>query len=217
LADFEAARPAILGALLNAVAHGVWMLPESRLDRLPRMADFALWITACEGGLGWQVGTFMAAYEGNQRAAIDDVVDDDPMATAVRDLMGDPARQRDLSGRAARKGTAKSLFATVRAQVGDAGATAKTWQALPRALGGRLRRVAAFPHASGIEITIGVSIAREHRSTPHVFPGRRIMTPTAREGWCIPWATRPSGDPSFPPLCVCAPRRSRKTHRSSRR
>ena len=46
--EFELARPRILGALLDAAAHGVRMLPQVRLQWLPRMADFALWATACE-------------------------------------------------------------------------------------------------------------------------------------------------------------------------
>ena len=46
--EFELARPRILGALLDAAAHGLQMLPQVRLQRLPRMADFALWVTACE-------------------------------------------------------------------------------------------------------------------------------------------------------------------------
>jgi hypothetical protein len=45
--EFELARPHILGAVLDAVAHGLRTLPRVRLKRLPRMADFALWATAC--------------------------------------------------------------------------------------------------------------------------------------------------------------------------
>ncbi len=37
--------------------------------RLPRMADFALWATACETGL-WPAGTFTLAYAANRKAAI---------------------------------------------------------------------------------------------------------------------------------------------------
>jgi hypothetical protein len=58
--EFEAAHPAILGALLDAVAHGLRELPNTRLSLLPRMADFAVWATACEG-TSLQTGTFMAA------------------------------------------------------------------------------------------------------------------------------------------------------------
>jgi hypothetical protein len=44
-ADFEAERPRILGVLLDAVMQGLRRLPETRLEKLPRMADFALWAT----------------------------------------------------------------------------------------------------------------------------------------------------------------------------
>jgi hypothetical protein len=46
--EFDLARPQILGALLDAAAHGLKMLPRVRIKRLPRMADFTLWVTACE-------------------------------------------------------------------------------------------------------------------------------------------------------------------------
>ena len=64
-AAFEAERPRILGALLDAVATGIAILPQTRLEKLPRMADFALWATACET-VFWPEGTFCAAYCGNR-------------------------------------------------------------------------------------------------------------------------------------------------------
>jgi hypothetical protein len=48
---FEKMRPKILGVLLDAVACGLRALPTTRLDEKPRMADFALWATACEPAL----------------------------------------------------------------------------------------------------------------------------------------------------------------------
>ena len=84
--EFEAERPQILGALLNAVAVGLKRLPETRLEKLPRMADFALWATACEPAL-WPKGTFGAAYCGNLDEAVEGVIDADPIATAVRAFM----------------------------------------------------------------------------------------------------------------------------------
>jgi hypothetical protein len=60
-AAFEAERPRILGVLLNAAVEGLKQLPETRLPKLPRMADFALWATACETAL-WPAGTFWSAY-----------------------------------------------------------------------------------------------------------------------------------------------------------
>src|SRR5262249_27355400 len=64
--EFELARPYILGALLDAAAHGLQRLPRVRLHRLPRMADFALWATACESAFR-PPGTFEAAYSNNRR------------------------------------------------------------------------------------------------------------------------------------------------------
>jgi hypothetical protein len=63
-AAFEAERPRILGVLLDAAAKGLAMLPQTRLDKLPRMADFALWATACETAL-WP-----SAHSGQPTAAI---------------------------------------------------------------------------------------------------------------------------------------------------
>ena len=54
-AAFEAARPSILGALLDVVAHGILELPNTRLNRSPRMADYAVWVRACETAV-WQAG-----------------------------------------------------------------------------------------------------------------------------------------------------------------
>jgi hypothetical protein len=48
---FEAEHPRLLGVLFDAVAEGIKRLPEVHLEKLPRMADFALWVTACETAL----------------------------------------------------------------------------------------------------------------------------------------------------------------------
>ena len=50
------ARPVILGALLDAVSGALRNLDKVKLDRSPRMADLAKWITAAEPALGWEAG-----------------------------------------------------------------------------------------------------------------------------------------------------------------
>ena len=85
-AAFEAERPRILGVLLDAVVEGLKRLPETRLERLPRMEDFALWATACETAL-WPAGTFWSAYCGNRDEAVEGVIEADPVASAVRAMM----------------------------------------------------------------------------------------------------------------------------------
>jgi hypothetical protein len=77
--EFELARPYIFGALLDAAAQGLRMLQRVCLQRLPRMADFALWATACESAFR-PAGTLETAYSNNRRDAIENMVDADPVA-----------------------------------------------------------------------------------------------------------------------------------------
>src|SRR6478736_1422144 len=70
---------------------GLQMLPRVGLQRLPRMADFALWATACESAFQ-PAGAFEAAYDNNRRDAIENIVDADPVAAHVRELMADRAQ-----------------------------------------------------------------------------------------------------------------------------
>ena len=144
-AAFEAERPSILGVLLDAVVEGLKRLPETHLPKLPRMADFALWATACETAL-WPTGTFWSAYCGNRDQAVDGVIDADPIANAVRAL---------TATRTEWTGTASELLGALAEMAGERVARSKTWPDSPRALAGRLRRAAAFLRKIGIEIGFG--------------------------------------------------------------
>jgi pyruvate,orthophosphate dikinase len=53
------------------------------------MADFALWASACETAL-WPAGTFWSAYCDNRDLAVDGVIDADPIAAAVREMIMAP-------------------------------------------------------------------------------------------------------------------------------
>ena len=83
-ADFEKARPAILGALLDAVCTALRNIDKVKLDRLPRMADFAKWVVAAEPSLPWRPGAFLAAYAGNREAAHESALEASPVAGALR-------------------------------------------------------------------------------------------------------------------------------------
>jgi hypothetical protein len=144
-AAFEAERPRILGALLDAVVEGLRRLPETRLERLPRMADFALWATACETAL-WPAGSFWSAYCGNRDEAVEGVIDADPIAAAVRAVM---------ATRTVWTGTASDLLGALGEVAGERVAKSKTWPDSPRALAGRLRRAATFLRKIGIEVGFG--------------------------------------------------------------
>jgi hypothetical protein len=144
--EFELARPRILGALLDAAAHGLQMLPQVRLQWLPRMADFALWVAACETGFRPE-GAFEAAYSNNRRDAIENIVEADPVAARVREIMADRAQWA---------GSASDLLLAGANVAGNPMVGNRSgWPKSPRALAGRLRRAQTFLRTLGIEIVFG--------------------------------------------------------------
>jgi hypothetical protein len=154
--DFDEVRPRILGALLDAAVHGLRQLPEIHVQGLPRMADFARWSIACETAM-WPAGTFWRAYAANRRAAIERIVDSDPVAAHVRDIMAD---RNNWSG------CASDLCRTgAHSADSDGSRTVSGWPKNPRALAGRLRRVQAPLRTLGIDITFG----REGRAGTRVI------------------------------------------------
>jgi hypothetical protein len=154
--QFEVTRPHILGALLDAVVHGLRALAHVHLDRLPRMADFALWATACETAF-WPAGTFARAYAANRRAAIESIVEADPVAACVRAIMVD---------RTMWTGSAADLLWLCAESARDDISRGIAWARSPRVLAGRLRRAQTFLRTLGIEI----AFSREGRA------GNRIIT-----------------------------------------
>jgi len=163
---FEAERPRIIGALLDAVVEGLRRLPATRLPKLPRMADFALWATACETAL-WAPGAFWSAYSGNRDEAVDAVIEADPVAEAVRAMI---AAQTEWTG------TASDLLDALGEMAGERVVKSKTWPDSPRALSGRLRRAATFLRKTGVEI----GFEREGRARTRMI--RIAVAPPALDG-----------------------------------
>jgi hypothetical protein len=162
--EFELVRPGILGALLDAAACGLRELPQVRVERLPRMADFAIWATACETAL-WPAGTFARAYESNRKAAIE-VVDADPVAASVRELMIE---------RGFWTGSAADLL-QLSSSLGDGAALGSRsgWPTSPRALAGRLRRAQPALRMLGI----GIAFTREGHAGKRTISLRMISGST---------------------------------------
>ncbi|WP_083818695.1 bifunctional DNA primase/polymerase [Acidiphilium sp. PM] len=146
-ARLERARPAILGALLDAVSNGLRRLPETRLDRLPRMADFALWAVACGDNHLWPKGAFIRAYDANRDMAVHDMLDADPVAAAVQALM----RERDSWS-----GTAQSLLDELKPLASFSAGASKKWPTSARGLSSPLRRIAPGLRSTGIDISFDV-------------------------------------------------------------
>jgi hypothetical protein len=180
--EFDRARPRILGALLDAAAHGLRMRECTQLVRLPRMADFAKWATACETAL-WPPGTFRTVYDTNRRRAVEDVVDADPVACCVRRIMAKQTRW---------VGTASDLLHARFLDDDDLAGRLADWPKNPRALTGRLRRSQAFLRTLGIEI----AFKREGRE------GNRIIKMSSRTDFSPPVPSAPSAPSATAELIV---------------
>ena len=139
--EFEAARPRILGALLDAVALGLRNLPGLVLGELPRMADFAAWASACEGGLGLRPGEFLKVYEANRADARNLALESSPLYEPLRELAKEGFR-----------GSTAELLVRLNAMVSDGIRRSPRWPKAPNALGNALRRMAGNLRAAGIEL-----------------------------------------------------------------
>ena len=106
------------------------------------MADFALWASACETRFRPE-GSFEAAYAHNLDHAVENVLEADPVGEAIRALM---------AGREQWEGTASMLLVVLEDAVGESVCKAKGWPRTPRALSGRLRRLATFLRKAGTAI-----------------------------------------------------------------
>jgi hypothetical protein len=148
--EFELARPGILGTLLDAVVHGLRGINQVQLNHLPRMADFARWAAACETAF-WSPGTFAAAYAANREAAVERILEADPVATSVRSIMSD---------RTFWTGSASDLLRLCAQSTREDASVTPSWARTPRVLAARLRRAQTFLRALDIEIVF----SREGRS-----------------------------------------------------
>lgn len=136
LTRYEQARPRLLGSLLDALAGGLARLPETKLERAPRLADFVQLIVASEAALSWRAGAFLEAYAAMQDEAAGSVLDGDPVADALRTL---------LDHEQTWTGTVKTLLEALNAQQGhgvDGKRPPQEWPRTARMLGGVLRRLA---------------------------------------------------------------------------
>ena len=146
-AEFDKQMPLILGALLDAVAHGLKRLPFCILKKMPRMADFALWGMACETAF-WPAGTFMSAYEQNRANTVSNVLEGDAIASAVQKLMD--TQSADFDGRTEWTGTSTQLLAEITKLTAEIIQKTPAWPKTPRGLSGQLRRIAPFLRKTGI-------------------------------------------------------------------
>jgi len=144
--SFEAAQPRILGALLDVLSGALLRLPETTMDRMPRMADFARLIAAAEPDCPWHGGDFMRAYEAGRQEAATSVLDGDAVAQAIMKLAGKRREEGKPGG--VFEGSAADLLAKL-AQGAEKG---EGWPRSPKGLVNHLERIAPAMAFEGYRI-----------------------------------------------------------------
>lgn len=150
--EFEEARPRILGALLDAITTGLKNLPNVRLDQLPRMADFAIWVNACEESLGMKPGEALAAYQSNLTETHNLALESSPLYEPVAQL-----------AREGFSGTVAELLARLNCMMSDGIRRSVRWPKAPNALGNALRRMASNLRTAGVQIQFSRADIRGRR------------------------------------------------------
>ncbi len=143
-ADFAERKPALFGAICNALSMYLRNRDQVNPDRLPRMADAVKCCIAIEPSLTNEEGGFLAAYESKRDAIHSDTVENDPVALGVIEL---------ISSKGEFEGTATDLLSAIKEIHKDG----PEWiaSALPRqpnVLSARLKRLVPVLRENFIDI-----------------------------------------------------------------
>ena len=157
--EFSERQPRILGALLDAAVTGLRSLPRVKLEQSPRLADFALWVSACEKALGMKPGEAMTACRANSAEARDLALEASPLYEPLSEL-----------AREGFTGTVAELRVRLESIASDARRRSARWPKAAHALGNALRRMLSTLRESGIEL----EFSRPDHS------GRRIVSLRSR-------------------------------------
>jgi hypothetical protein len=162
---FNEQLPGILGALLNAIVHGLKNYSNVAPRRLPRMADHYKFVVACQPAL-WPAGTFEQAFWQNRDEAVQVGIEADPVASAIvewasqqvqatqtmQTMQTMPSRLPPPTELQIFAGTATDLNQQLRGYADEFVRKSMHWPQLPQALSGRLKRAAPALRRFGITI-----------------------------------------------------------------
>jgi putative DNA primase/helicase len=146
-ADFEEARPRLLGALLTGVSASLRNMSSTKLPRSGRMADFEKLVTAAESGLGWEPGRFQEAIRDNRQEISESAFEADSVAVAIAKVV----RAEYPDGLTK---TATELLTLLNATdlISEGVRKQRTWPATPQGLGNRIDRIAPLLKAQGFAV-----------------------------------------------------------------
>lgn len=143
-AKVEESKPRILGALLTALSQTLAELPNTKPDKLPRMADYALFAMAAEKAIGLNSGEFRATFDQAREESRQIVIEASPIGGAIIRLMENhPATK-------AWKGNTSELLSALERCTDNATVRSKYWPKAPNRLSALLTRLVPDLKALGI-------------------------------------------------------------------
>ncbi|MBM3458848.1 MAG: hypothetical protein FJX77_10000 [Armatimonadetes bacterium] len=140
--EFQTAWPRLLGALLTAVEGALARRASVTLDRLPRLADTALWVTAAEPALRWPARTFLQALEGNRAVGHETALESSPVWPVLKPWLEQQPGEEWV-------GSVGKLLEALTGELRD-GRRPQGWPGNPQALTAALDRLAPNLRAVGV-------------------------------------------------------------------
>jgi hypothetical protein len=144
--EFNEARPRLSGILYDAVAVGLRNISTTTVAKLPRMADFALWVTSTEKAIGLKSGEFLAAYTGNRMSGNELAIEGQPIGKVLMDFVVSTSYWT---------GTASELLNELDHIADDKLRRLRAWPQTGRSLSGILKRLAPNLRAVWVEVELG--------------------------------------------------------------
>lgn len=172
---FSEDKPEIMGSIFDLFSKTLKKLPDIKIEKPPRMADFARLGEAMSQVLGNKANTFISLYNEARKQAIINALDGSPVALAIQDLLN---RSGSLD---------HILMKDALEKLSEYRPRGEAWPKSPRGLGDILRRNKPGLKAIGINVIfhnrskqgVHITIEREplfnsknnmrNQHTPHTY------------------------------------------------
>jgi len=181
--------PIIFRGLLDLMVKVLEILPSVTLDKMPRMADFALLGIATEKALNLPEGTFIKRYRDNRANAKESILDSSPVMLALADFI---EKQDNKFWRGRPSELLEELTKFKEPSIHT------TWPKTPQAMGGELKRYTAPLYGVGIEVINETKSNGKKNRTGNIY---RISKTSANK----------TDDAKTSPQCPPSPHNDEKT------
>lgn len=135
--------PKVIGRLLDSVSLALKNYNNTTLEKLPRMADFAIWVSAGINALKFSKDDFINAYLLNRSKSVDLALESDLVSNTILYLM---------RNRTEWEGSPTELLNELSSQLSELEKSSREWPKSASVLGKRLVRAKLFLEAKGINI-----------------------------------------------------------------